>query len=158
MLKQGMLNSFLLLGGALLGLDSSSAIIAGPQFDAQKKVIRRLSTSLDRKQRKVEAWGMFETSLARIQGDVLDIARGRGVGDKSAQNLFWEMNSPIRSMIKFPTLGWRNISLFWTVILPTLAFFLWDMKMARLSNISIVVCRKSSSISSWNQSSQMKQP
>lgn len=85
MLKQGMLNSFPLLGEALLGLDSSSAIIAGPQFDAQKKVMRRLSTSLDRKKWKVEAWGMFETSLARIQGDVLDIARGRGVGDKSAQ-------------------------------------------------------------------------
>jgi hypothetical protein len=124
-LKQGMLNSFLLLGEAMLALDISSIIMGGPHLDAQKKIMGRFSTSINREQWKVEARKIFETSLARIQGDILDIARGRGVADKNTHSLFWEMNSPICSMIKFPTLGWSNISLFWVVILPTFAFFLW---------------------------------
>ena len=123
--KENLLNPFLLLGASMLGSSISTIILTGPYFDAQKKLINGLSIALDREQWKVEARKMFETSLARMQGIVLDVARGRGVDDRSAKNALPEINSSICNMIKFPTLGWKNISLFWMTVLPTLAFFIW---------------------------------
>jgi hypothetical protein len=41
------------------------------------------------------------------------------------QNTLDKFTQPICSMVKFPTDGWTNISLFWLAGLPSCAFFLW---------------------------------
>jgi len=68
---------------------------------------------------------MFETSLARIQGDVLDIVRGVGKDRPYARNFLTEENMSLCHIVKFQSVGWRNISLLWLITLPTLSFLLW---------------------------------
>jgi hypothetical protein len=122
-----MKNLFLLLGLALEY--SSTAVVTQStiSLDAQRKAWTkmRVSMPLAREQWKVEARRQFDISLAMIQGRIYDIARGRDANKPGAQNVFKEINQPICSMVKIPTIGWTNVSLFWLVMLPTSAFLLW---------------------------------
>jgi hypothetical protein len=73
----------------------------------------------------VEVRKFFETSLTRIQGDVLDVVRGSGKDQPFAKNLMTEENMSLCQIVKFQSVGWKNISLFWLVTLPTFALLLW---------------------------------
>jgi hypothetical protein len=120
-------NQFLLLG---LGLDVSNtwnAINYGVRLDAERKIIQPGATSvpLAREQWKVESRRFFEISLALLQGKIYDIARGTYLVVPGVQSTFEDVNQPICRMIKIPTTGWTNISLFWLATLPTFAFLLW---------------------------------
>lgn len=120
-------NLFLLLG---LGLDVSNtwnAVNYGVSLDAERKIIHPGGTSLPlaREQWKVESRRFFEISLALLQGKIYDIARGTYADVAGVRSTFEEVNQPICSMVKIPTVGWTNISLFWLVTLPTFAFLLW---------------------------------
>jgi hypothetical protein len=67
----------------------------------------------------------FETSLARIQGDVLDIVRGEGKNRPFAKNLMTEESKSLCHIVKFQSVGWKNINLFWLTTLLTFALLLW---------------------------------
>ena len=97
----------------------------GSRFDVQSKLVGSLSQALDYEQWKVEVRKMFETSLARIQGDVLDLARGVGKDRPYARNYLIEENMPLCRVVKFQSVGWKNISLFWLITLPTISLLLW---------------------------------
>jgi hypothetical protein len=120
-------NMFLLLGLALDNSNTWNAINYGVRLDAERKIVYPGGTSLPlaREQWKVEARKMFAISLALAQGRVYDIARGTDIDVPGVQNTFEAANQPICDMVKIPTIGWTNISLFWIVFLPTVAFLLW---------------------------------
>jgi hypothetical protein len=112
---------------ALAGSNIQTSIgLSYYRFDAQKKLYRGLSLPLEREQWKVEARQIFETSLARMQINVYDMARGIGGDELGAEREFyWDQYKDLCSMIKIQTRGLNNISLFWLVVLPTLALSLW---------------------------------
>jgi hypothetical protein len=97
----------------------------GSRFDVQSKLVGSLSQNLGHEQWKLEVRKMFETSLARIQGDVLDIVRGVGKDRPFARNALTEDNLSLCHIVKFQSVGWRNITLLWLVTLPTFSFVLW---------------------------------
>lgn len=94
-------------------------------LDAQRRVLLIMSLPLDPEQWKIEARRIFEISLARMQGDILDIARGKGANEVSVSNLLGNSNAEICSMIKFQAVGWSNVSLVGFVSLLGLAFVLY---------------------------------
>lgn len=120
-------NLLTLLMISLWRSDTFNAVTGRPgsRFDVQSKLVGSLSQFLDHEQWKLEVRKMFETSLARIQGDVLDIARGAGKDRPYARNALTEDNASLCHIIKFQSVGWRNISLLWLITLPTLSFLLW---------------------------------
>jgi len=120
-------NMLLLLVLSLWQSNTFNAVTSRPgsRFDAQSKLVGSLSQTLSREQWKVEVRKIFETSLARLQGNVLDIARGVGKDLPYARNLLIKENMSLCHIVKLQSVGWRNISLFWLIILPTMAFLLW---------------------------------
>ena len=120
-------NLLTLLVIALWRSDTFNAVTSRPgsRFDVQTKLVGSLSQNLDREQWKVEVRKMFETSLARIQGDVLDIVRGVGKDRPYARNFLTEDNMSLCHIVKFQSVGWRNITLLWLVVLPTFSSLLW---------------------------------
>ncbi len=104
---------------------------AGFHFDAEKRITGFNSLPLEREQWKVEARKIFESTLARIQGEVYDIARGSLSTGFQDVAMSWEQHRVVCNMIKIETQGWKNISLFWLVLLPTISFLLW------ISSISV---------------------
>jgi len=97
----------------------------GSRFDVQSKLVGSLSQYLGHEQWKVEVRKMFETSLARIQGDVLDLVRGVGKDRPYARNFLTEDNMSLCNIVKFQSVGWKNITLLWLITLSTFSFLLW---------------------------------
>jgi hypothetical protein len=120
-------NLLLLLVLGLLNSNTYNAVTTRPgsRFDAQRKLVGSYSETLSHDQWKVEVRKIFETSLARIQGDVLDVVRGEGNDRPFAKNLMNEENMSLCDIVKFQSVGWKNISLFWLITLPTFALSLW---------------------------------
>src|SRR5436189_1743731 len=63
---------------------------AGFRFDVERRITGWNSVPLEREQWKVEARKIFETTLARIQGEVYDIARGSLSAGQQEAALSWE--------------------------------------------------------------------
>ena len=80
-------------------------------LDAQAKVSSPNSIELAREQWKVEAKQLFETSLARIQLTLRNMARG---SDNSlipdAYDALPQYMRRVCTMFKFRSVGWRNVS------------------------------------------------
>jgi hypothetical protein len=120
-------NLLTLLVISLWRSDTFNAVTSRPgsRFDVQSKLVGSLSQNLGHEQWKLEVRKMFETSLARIQGDVLDIVRGVGKDRPYARNALTEDNMSLCHIVKFQSVGWRNITLLWLITLPTFSFVLW---------------------------------
>jgi hypothetical protein len=120
-------NQLLLLVLGLLNSNTYSAVTTRPgsRFDAQRKLVASYSETLSHDQWKVEVRKIFETSLARIQGDVLDVVRGQGKDLPFAKNLMNGESMSACDIVKFQSVGWNNVSLFWLITLPTFALSLW---------------------------------
>jgi hypothetical protein len=120
-------NLFALLVISLWRSDTFNAVTSRPgsRFDVQTKLVGSVSQNLGHEQWKVEVRKMFETSLARIQGDVLDIVRGVGKDRPYARNVLTEDNMSLCHIVKFQSVGWRNITLLWLITLPIFSFLLW---------------------------------
>jgi hypothetical protein len=122
-----MKNLFFLLSIGLAESNTWNAINYGVSLDAQNKIIAPggVSLPLAREQWKIESRRFFEVSLAMLQGKIYDVVRGRDADETALQNTLDKLQQPICGMVKFPTAGWTNISLFWLVALPSCAFLLW---------------------------------
>jgi hypothetical protein len=104
----------------------------GSRFDAQSKLAWRLSGSLSSDQWRVEVRQIFEASLARMQLEVVDAVRGElkyQSDGRIAKNLMQANETGMCNMVKFQSIGWKNLSLFWLLTLPTLGFLLWILTM-----------------------------
>jgi hypothetical protein len=101
----------------LLALDYSSTC-GSVQFrgaealDAQSKVAHMQSLPLATEQWRVEAEKWFQTSLARMQLNVFDIARGTAASFDGYEDTLFEQYRGICDMVKIPTVGWTNVNFF----------------------------------------------
>lgn len=130
--------SLLSLGLVDAGIASSLKNRRGIGLDAQSKIIGFTSLPLGRDQWKVEVRKMFQTSLARLQGEIMDIARGSGANVPGYMNLLKSKDVRICRIVKIPTVGWKNISLVWLILLPAFALFLWVFSLEMGSSILLV--------------------
>jgi hypothetical protein len=82
----------------------------GNALDAMRKISGGASLPLAPEQWKVEAQNLFNTSLARIQIDARNIARGNPNGNYPGMvDIMNPMQRDICKMYKFKSTGWRNI-------------------------------------------------
>ncbi|KAL8823585.1 MAG: hypothetical protein Q9191_005724, partial [Dirinaria sp. TL-2023a] len=93
-------------------------------LDAQRHVNQHLSTGLAPEQWKSEARLLFQTSLARMQQDVYDIVRGTASHTEGFENSMPPRYRGMCKRVKFQSVGWSNLSLFWLLILPSGAVLL----------------------------------
>jgi hypothetical protein len=56
---------------------------------------------------------------------IFDIVLGAGKGQPCARNLLIEDIISLCQMVKFQSMDWRNVSMFWLIALPAFPFFLW---------------------------------
>jgi len=94
-------------------------------LDARSKLYNQFSGSLQKEQWKEEVRKLFKTSLARLQGEVFDIARGTHSQTPFARNVMPDSFRGMCNIVKFPTDGWTNISLIWLIAIPLLVTVLW---------------------------------
>ena len=93
-------------------------------LDAQRHVNQHLSTGLAPEQWKSEARLLFQTSLARMQQDVYDIVRGTASHTEGFENSMPQRYRGMCERVKFQSMGWANLSLFWLLVLPATAVLL----------------------------------
>lgn len=99
----------------LLALDLSTAC-GSIQFRgaealvAQDKIAHVQSLPLADKQWQVEAEKLFQTSLARIQQNVYDFARGTASSFDGYHNIMPNKYRGMCELVEIPTIGWRNIN------------------------------------------------
>jgi hypothetical protein len=92
-------------------------------LDAQLKIAHIQSLPLAERQWEVEAEKMFQTSLARMQSNIYDIARGTASNFEGYQNILDPNYRGICELVQIPTPGHTNIN-FWGLIGTTLAVVL----------------------------------
>jgi hypothetical protein len=84
---------------------------AAEALDAQTKIVAGCSLQLALEHWKIEVQQLFNTSLARIQIDARNIARGPPSGNANGLRSFMRpYYSGICRMYKFNSIGWRNVS------------------------------------------------
>jgi hypothetical protein len=114
----------------LLALDYSTAC-GSTQFrgaealDAQSKIAHMRSLPLAEKQWQVEAEKMFQTSLARMQLNVFNVARGTASSFDGYENILPEKYRGICKLVKIPTIGWRNINFVGVIGVIIAVGFMW---------------------------------
>jgi hypothetical protein len=80
-------------------------------LDATRNLVGSVSLPLAKEQWKVEVQQLFETSLARIQINARNIARGHPNADPEAViNITRPTYEGICQMYKFNSTGWRNVN------------------------------------------------
>lgn len=90
---------------------------AAGALDAQTKLVAGVSLQLALEQWKIEVLQLFRTSLARIQIDARNIARGPPSGNtEGLQSFMHPLYEGMCRMYKFNSIGWRNV---------TVSAFLW---------------------------------
>ena len=96
----------------------------GSGLNAQSKAGQFTSLPLALEQWKVEAEALFQTSLVRMQITIFDIARGTYANEPGFSDGLLPAYRGICSMVKFKSVGWRNVSFwgFWGIL--ALAFCL----------------------------------
>jgi hypothetical protein len=96
-------------------LDYSSAC-GSTQFrgadalDAQTKIAHMQSQTLAPEQWKVEVEKFFQTSLARIQLNTYDIARGTAAAYDDYRDVLPVGHRGICDLVAIPTVGWKNVN------------------------------------------------
>jgi hypothetical protein len=98
---------------SILQSNIQTAIIyrAAEGLDAQTKIVGSYSLQLALEQWKIEVHELFKTSLARIQVDARNIARGPPSGHaEGLRSLMRPFYQGICRMYKFNSIGWRNVS------------------------------------------------
>jgi hypothetical protein len=68
---------------------------------------------------------LFETSLARIQIDMWDFARGTLAAGTSFEDELPPAYRGLCKMIKFKAVGWKNLNAFWAFTCLVLGLFCW---------------------------------
>lgn len=100
----------------LIALEYSSAVgsiqfTGSEALDAQAKIAHMLSLPLAEQQWQVEAERMFRTSLARMQLNIFDFARGTASKYEGYIDTLAVEDRRMCQMVKVPTVGWRNLNL-----------------------------------------------
>ncbi|KAH9222370.1 hypothetical protein DL95DRAFT_454831 [Leptodontidium sp. 2 PMI_412] len=99
----------------------------------QSNVTLPVSLPLSSTQWKIEAKALFETSLARIQVELRDYARGRGANECNFANRIDDGFLDMCSAYRFRTVGWKNLNAtgFWLVLGLVLVIYLLSIEWAR---------------------------
>jgi hypothetical protein len=82
---------------------------------------------------------LFETSLARAQVEIWDIARGTLAHTEGLVDQLPPAYRGICNMIKFKTVGWKNVNAFWTFTCLALGLFCWVGSMEFGGNMVVVI-------------------
>jgi len=124
---------------ALLHSNVCNTIIlrGGSALDAQSKLQANLSLPvslpLADEQWKVEVRAMFKASLARIQIDLRDYARGAAANKIGYKDHTDSAYQDMCSSYKFRTVGWKNVNAwgFWLLIILVVAVYILSFETPR---------------------------
>lgn len=124
-----------------IALDDSSAskaiwFRAASALDASRKLNSIYSMRLAEKQWEVESEIIFRTSLARMQANVLDFARGTYAHYPGVQNHAGDEVRGACTMVKFQTNGYTNVSTagFWGLNVLCIVLFLSSRRYSNVQN------------------------
>lgn len=130
--------AFYLLKIALDDSSASKAILfrAASALNASRKLNSFYSMRLAEKQWEVESEIIFRTSLARMQVNVLDFARGTYAHYPEVQNRAVDEVSSACAMVKFQTTGYTNVSTagFWGLNALCIVLFLSSRRYSNAQN------------------------
>lgn len=94
-------------------LEEHLGMLRAEALEAQSKLTGSMSLALPTEQWKIEVTKFFETSLARIQINARNNARGNPNGDLPGQeNLMRPAYEGLCKRYKFRSVGWRNVSVY----------------------------------------------
>ena len=131
-------NAFHLLKIALDDSSAAKAMLfrAGSALKASRKLNSIYSMRLAEKQWAVESESVFRTSLARMQVNVLDFARGTYARYPGVKNRAGDELRGACAMVKFPTAGYTNVSTagFWGLNALCIVLFLSSRRYSNARN------------------------